>query len=230
MTTGEVMEQAVDKTNEFEGKNLEFVVEYLAEAKAKGENIFYRFKGEKLYSLFDNRDTCYKKVTGYSYQKFLEKKEREREMEEREERARIARARARRSLIEKIPVRIENGMKYIYPQMKTEWEEKVRKATHGTYFGFDIDATIEIMEILANNNDANKYENAMQNLDNLKFGMPYWLVLKNVLDFSKDGVNFFKYAKEKKNEVLSEYEKNYILEIESQNAEFEAELNALEKE
>ncbi len=222
MNEEEIMKGAVDMTNSpWGGNTLEDAAKFLSGAKELELNIFIKFHGKNLYSMLDDIDSCYKKVTGYTYKEY-------KEAEKEEERKYIQK---KLDALDKIPERIEKGKNYIYPQREMDWTRIVIKSSESLYLGYDIDATVEIMEILANNNNANKFEMAIEKLANQGHSGPsYWLVLKNVLDFSKEGVNFYKYAMEKKNEALSEDDINYIYNIESQNEEFEAELNALENE
>ncbi len=68
----------------FKDKSLDDVISYL-ELMCAGEekfrvNVVVEFEGHKLYSLLDDRDSCYRKVYGLDYKQYLENLEDEREM------------------------------------------------------------------------------------------------------------------------------------------------------
>lgn len=133
--------------------------------------------------------------------------------------------------LDKMPERIEKGTKLIYPQREMAWKKMVRESVDAFFEGMDIDSAIEIMEILANNNDANKFETAIKRLDEQGHsGTSYWVVMAHVLNFSKEGVDFYKEVARKTNKTITEEDLRYINNVEAENAEFEAELNGIEKE
>ncbi len=49
---------------------LDKATEVLSNAKAKNKNIYVIFNGQKLFSQFDNVDSCYKKITGKTKKQF----------------------------------------------------------------------------------------------------------------------------------------------------------------
>lgn len=49
---------------------LDNVTEVLKKAKANNKNIYVIFNGHKLFSQFDNVDSCYKKITGKTKKQF----------------------------------------------------------------------------------------------------------------------------------------------------------------
>lgn len=49
---------------------LDNVTEVLKNAKANNKNIYVIFNGYKLFSQFDNEDSCYKKITGKTKKQF----------------------------------------------------------------------------------------------------------------------------------------------------------------
>ena len=64
MTQEEIKQTAVKCTKPFQ--YLDTAVRELKKAKQNGENIYIEFSGEKLYSLIDDENSCYVKVTGKS--------------------------------------------------------------------------------------------------------------------------------------------------------------------
>lgn len=50
--------------------DLDGIVKRLELAKQKGENVYIEFHGKKLYSLIDNEESCYLKVTGETKTEF----------------------------------------------------------------------------------------------------------------------------------------------------------------
>lgn len=193
--------------------------------KKQGENIFVNFNGNKLYALLDDRDSCYEKVTGYKYDEFQEVSKAERRaFEERQIKERL-------EAIDKLDARIESGLKYIYPQREFDWKKRVMDSTDGIYLGNDIDSAIEIMEILANSKEENKFDIAMNKLDEQGHSnISYWVTLGSITTFAKEGVNFFKYLMEKQGKTIAEQDIDYLNKLESENASFEAELEGAERE
>ena len=47
------------------------VIDYLDAARSENENIYINYKDYTFYSLLDDRDTCYLKVTGYDYETYV---------------------------------------------------------------------------------------------------------------------------------------------------------------
>ncbi len=217
---------AVDISNNFFGNTLQDAVKFLEGKKNRGENVMLNFNGHKLYSLLDDRDSCFKEVTGYNYDEYMKVQERNRlEYEQR-------RIKEQLEALDKIPGRIEKGLQYIYPQKEIEWRKTVMNSTSkGLYMGIDIDSTIDIMEILKNDKDGNSFEEANKLLDSQDHsGTSYWVVLSEIAMFSKVGPAFYKHILEKDGREISEKLLNQLKQIETKNAAYEAELEAPEKE
>ena len=52
-------------------QDLEEVIAALKEAKENGNNFYIEFQGQKLYSLFDDENSCYVKITGQTREEYL---------------------------------------------------------------------------------------------------------------------------------------------------------------
>ena len=70
MTNEEIMKTATECNEWF--NNLDDVIRIFEKCKNENKNVYVKFSGQKLYSLIDNRDSCYKKVTGKTYEEFQE--------------------------------------------------------------------------------------------------------------------------------------------------------------
>ena len=53
-------------------QDLEEVIAALKEAKENGNNFYIEFQGQKLYSLFDDENSCYQKITGQTKEDYEE--------------------------------------------------------------------------------------------------------------------------------------------------------------
>ena len=88
---------------------------------------------------------------------------------------------------------IERGKKVIFEKFHKDWEELVNKSFNGYFEGDDVKIALEIMEELSEvkkYSEFNKLLGWFYNLD-LTEGK-YYTVRKIVLDYSKNGVEFFK--------------------------------------
>ena len=55
--------------------NLDDVIEVLSKAKQEGKNISVEFNGQILFSMTDDEDSCYRKVTGESKAEYVARHE-----------------------------------------------------------------------------------------------------------------------------------------------------------
>lgn len=222
MNNEEIMENAVDKSGLF--GHIDNAIEFLAEAKKNGENIFINFNDVKLYSMIDDRDSCYLKVTGEDYLTFKKNSEMDSEKIKREIEEKLIKEQI--EALDKIPERIERGLKLIYPQNAKQWEKMVsEQSCQGMYLGHDIDVALDIMENLENNVDFETIYNQFEAVGNYNL-----LVLNNILMYSKEGVAFFKFIHEKDGESLTPQMTFMLDRIDRKNKQFEDELAGLERE
>ncbi len=206
-----IMEQA-RRIDAYGILNLDQAYQVLQKAKQNGENIYINFNGHKLYSLLDDEDMCYIKVTGLSKQEFdnrqKEYKKRLTEIIESE----TLQAKS------KIPDWIKKGQALIYPQMFDRWETCVSVRAKDIYHGTELDNALEIMSILDRVEGQEGLDQAKQALDNANHsGTSYQITTSIVLDFSKRGPEFYREIYNSK--ILSEEDLELVEQICNDKAE-----------
>lgn len=198
--------------------DLEEAVKVLAQKKLNNENVFINFNGKKLYSLLDDENSCYQKVTGTSKEIFEERRRKELEEWHKEE------DRKRNEAISKIPEWIKRGEEFIYPQMQDEWGQCVVKRATDFYHGLDLEYALEVMLTLDQKEGRNGIEIAKKLLNEQDHsGMSYDKVVSIILNFSKRGPEF--YRELYKDKKLGFNELQLIYDKENRNKMFEDELN-----
>lgn len=198
--------------------DLDGAVKVLAQKKMNNENIYINFNGTKLYSLLDDENSCYQKVTGTSKEIFEERRRKELEEWRKEE------DRKRNEAISKIPEWIKRGEEFIYPQMLQEWERCVVKRARDLYHGWDLEGALEVMLTLDQKEGRNGIEIAKKLLNEQNHSeTSYAIVVSIILNFSKRGTEFYRAINNDRK--LSNEELQIIKEKENRNKMFEDELN-----
>lgn len=166
--------------------NISELVSLINEYKAKGENYSFDFKNEKFYSLLDDEESCYRKITGLTKDEYEAKQERlYREQLKRD-------AEEKQKAIENIPNWIEEGKKYIYPQRYKKWAECVELRAEDIYNGKDINCALAIMELL---DKGVSFQDAYEVVKEQNHtGTSYSIVMSVITNFSKKGPEFYRFA------------------------------------
>lgn len=193
--------------------DLDQVIAKLAIFLEEGVNVYVDFNGHKLYSLLDNADSCYKKVTGKTKEEFEEAERKWREEYRRKEAEESAKAEAA------IPSYIEAGKGIVYPQKLDEWEKCVRGRVSDLYHGADLANAIEAMKELEKTGDFAKAKKVIDNANHS--GASYGMVMRIIVNFSKKGPDFYEfmepeYSKEPKT-------KAFLDKLREENKKYEAE-------
>jgi len=186
MNEEEIMKNA-EEIYCYGGTKLDEACQQLMSYKKENKNVYISFNGQKLYSLIDSLDDCYKKVTGMTKAEFEEAKkqwlieQKKKELEEELE------------AIEKIPERIERGKKVISTTLHKKWEEIVKTKTFSIYHGQELDKALDILEAL--------HENSFEKAYSLFKGEGHrgtssYAVLSIILPFSEKGKEFEKWINE----------------------------------
>lgn len=112
--------------------------ELLEKCREKGENVYIDFQGRRLYSEFDDFDSCYLKITGKNYEEF-----------QRYQRAwlEVELYQANQARLEKMYELIEGGKIILTREMYYEWESLV-KGYMGSHCGEELDIALDIMQTL----------------------------------------------------------------------------------
>lgn len=198
--------------------DLDGAVKVLAQKKMNNENIYINFNGTKLYSLLDDENFCYLKITGTSKKIFEER--RRKGLEE----WRKKNERKHNEAISKIPEWIKRGEEFIYPQKQHEWRQCVFKRATDIYNGVDLENALEVMLTLDQLQGKKGIETAKKLLDEQnRSGSSYAIVLPIILNFSKRGPEF--YRELNKDRKLEDDELLSIKDIEDRNKAFEDEVS-----
>ena len=191
--------------------DLDSVIISLLNYKNEGKNVYVDFNGTPLYSLLDNVDSCYMKITGMNRNDYLNAK------------ARIVDENRKKEQLEKeqkqenIKLWINEGKDLIYPQKFDEWKRCVQARAEGAYKGFDLDNAIKVMKELQSSSNYDKAREIIFNANHS--GGTYGMAVNIIINFSKKGPEFFEFLEpeESKNPKNAEYLKK----IKRENSEFE---------
>lgn len=166
--------------------DLNAVVSFLEKQLLEGKNVYCEFNRKKLYSILDDRDSCYLKVTGKTYEEY-EKAQREWLENYNKEQERKA-----KEAEEKVPYWIERGNAIISEDLQGEWAKCVKIRSTDLYHGMELDASLEVMELLA---QGGSFEKANQMLDEQGHsGMSYSITRSIIMSFSPRGKELFDYV------------------------------------
>ena len=91
--------------------------------------------------------------------------------------------------LDKVPQWIERGNKLIYPERQAEWANCVNKRARGIYRGYEVEATLEIMEKLEEDSDMKVAKRALLNQGHRRSS--FGLVSRMIFEFSKKGPEFY---------------------------------------
>lgn len=171
---------------EFYGSTLEQCVEALLKYQRRGESVVVSFNGHDLYSSDVTMDGAYQEVLGSTKEEF-DRKQEEWRKEYKEKQAREeAKAKAQ------IPEWISRGDSIIYPERAEEWKKCVEARASDLYHGLDLNAAIEIMEMLENGATLDEAKEVLDGQDHS--GASYGMVRNIIFSFSKQGPEFFEYT------------------------------------
>lgn len=191
------------------GNTIDGAIKELEEYKARGESVVIDFNGHKLYSCDITIDGAYQEVLGQTKAEFDRAREEWRENYERQEEKDKAEAEAQ------IPYWLEKGQDLIYPERAEEWKKCVEARASDLYHGMDLNAAIEIMEMLENGT----LDDAKEILEGQDHsGASYGLVRNIVFAFSKKGPEFWEYTADGR---ISPENRQAIEDKKRENAELE---------
>jgi len=165
------------------GLSIDDAMDELIVYKERGEKVFIKFNGEKLYSDIDTLDSAYLKITGQSKKDF--DLAREQEQEDYKEILSVHNLNIP-SLTQQW---IEKG-KVILEKDKWElWEKCVPIRLSDLYRGMELGCCLDIIEILKTG-DYSKAKQVMYDQDHS--GMSFGLVCSMIESFYDDGYKFIK--------------------------------------
>ena len=213
MNEEEIKKTAVEAEGAY--NTLDEAVSALEAYKRMGDNVYINFSDKKLYSLLDDRDSCYTKVTGEDYETYTG------HLEEEERNFRIERLQDELEALKKIPDWQRRGYALIYPQQKKEWDKCVKARASDLYFGSDLENALEIMESLAKDGDMEKAYQIYQDANHS--GMSASVVISIVASFSDKGTQFYRYAYAKEGVKLDIEDEKYLRKIDAKFISYQAE-------
>ncbi len=195
------------------GSNLESAVYTLLAAKARNEDVYCNFNGVVLHSNTVSMDSAYMEVLGCTKREYDERQKEKLEKYEREEKL------AQQKAYENIPGWIEKGQSLIFPERYAEWEKYVKAHATDLYYGFELDAALEIMTALENGATV---EEAKQILD--KQGRLSSSLIRNIIFlFSSKGPEFWEATAHEEisaeNKQILEAKKQENIQLAQNNAE-----------
>ena len=202
--------------------DLDEVVAALETYKKNDINVFIQYNDKNLYSLLDDRDSCYMKVTGKTYEQYNEDREAFlKHMEEQRIKQQI-------NALERIPEWTLRGYSIIYPQQRKQWDKCIKKRIEGPYVGDDLENALEIMEMLAKEGDLEKAYKIFDDANNS--GGSAASVLDAVITFSEQGTQFYGYLNKKMGYDIRPEQEERLNNIDEKFKSFHEKINDVEDE
>lgn len=178
------MKKEYKQLETYAGQTIENIVNKLLKYKENGELASCDFNGHELYSDTVTLNSAYMEITGRTKEEFDKAQEEWHKEYERQEREHK----------EKIPELsnfwIEEGKKVLNKDKWEYWGKIVPIRLGDLYHGMELEATLEIIKIL-NNNDFEKAKETFENQGHS--GMSYGLVKNMIYNFSDKGNDFINY-------------------------------------
>lgn len=177
------------------------------------KNYYYVYDGIICYTLLDDCESCYKKITGGSREEFMEK------MNELEEHSRKFQEKINKKLASlKAPEWIEKGNELIFPQKRNDWKDLIELRIESEPYGKDFKFALQVMEVLENGADFQQAYDIIKDAD--LSGPVYSSTISLVFNFYKKGPEFYKFIDKNPNDATIKF----IEKIEKRNKEYEKEL------
>lgn len=173
--------------------SLEDAIAFLDKYRKAKRNIYIYFLYNRLYSLLDDKDSCYKKTIGISNQDINQK------VDNFEKKYAEIEAKRKENADKNYKDWINKGLKFIYPQKKTDWENCVRNSIDSIYHGKEVEISLKVMESLEE--PENNFALAKRHLFSIENNRPissYGKVVDIVLNYSKYGVEFIRFLEPEK--------------------------------
>lgn len=209
----EVIEKTAHKVKIY--GDLDEVAKKLQVFKSAELNVYVDFNGKKLYSLLDDLDSCYVKVTGSTKAEFDEAERLWRENYEKQEAEEKANAK------KMLPTYIEQGKSLVYAQKLSDWKKCVRSRVSDLYHGKDLANAIEAMTEIDKSGD---FLTAKSIIDKANHsGASYGMVMRVILNFSKKGPDFYEYMEPEYSK--SPETKKVLDQIRKENEKYQLELD-----
>lgn len=205
------MSKATDGTR-YSDTSVDEMYSYLANERAKGNNIYYETANNIYFSMFDTEESCYLKSYGKT------KQEVRNEIKLQEER----RTQQKASAQEKIPALIEKGFDLMHYKKYKRWVDCVKERVQDIYLGHDIEEALQIMEGLEKGMSFDEANEILKNSGHT--GGSYASVINIVVNFSRQGPAFYRHITPQPYSYNTE---EYLQKIEKEN-EFYKQLEEIE--
>ena len=148
---------------------------------------------------------------------FWTKEEFDRKQEEWRKEYKEKQAREEAKAKAQIPSWLERGSNLIYPERAEEWKKCVEARASDLYHGLDLNAAIEIMEMLENGATLDEAKEVLDGQDHS--GASYGMVRNIIFSFSKKGPEFWEHTAMGE---ISPQNRAILEEKKKENAELEA--------
>lgn len=198
------------------GSNLDEAIELLLKAKAEGKSVYCDFNGHILYSDDITVDSAYMEVCGKTKAEYDEDRRIWYEKYEKEQ------AREKEEARKNIPMWIEEGRQYIYPQKMDDWKDCVIARVNDLYHGRDVRCALDVMQILDCDYSFEVAKNMID--DQGHSGSSYYMVMNMLATFAKRGPDFYEYMEDN----ISKESKEYLDNQRKLNKQYEEELSNID--
>lgn len=193
--------------------NLKGLIYWIKDCKEANENYYYEFEDKIYYTLLDDEESCYKRVTGISRDEFIKQEE------EYKEKLHNKMAKIKKQMaLNNMPQWIEDGNKLIYPQKQKDWKDLIELRIEGEPYGKDVAIAIQVMKSLESDGDFQTAYDIIKER-NLS-GSEYSSVLSLVVNFYKKGTAFYRFIDKAPTDATIKF----IEKIENRNKEYNKEL------
>lgn len=183
----ELIKKTAVKVNVLGGTELDEVIKFLDEANKNGKNIYVVFNDKNLYSMLDDKDSCYKKVTGYTKGEYD-------------------------AIHQKVDALKERSKNLVFFEKSADWFGYIIDSVEDPFRkGKDVELAIRVMELLDAGDSARAHQ-IMAQADR-----EYAFALTAILQFAKDGPEFYKEEIEGLGLKLTEEERALIKSTEARN-------------
>lgn len=186
----ELIKKTAVKVNVLGGTELDEVIKFLDEANKNGKNIYVVFNDKNLYSMLDDKDSCYKKVTGYTKGEYD-------------------------AIHQKVDALKERSKNLVFFEKSADWFVYIINSVEDPFKkGKDAELAISVMEFLDAGDSARAHQ-IMAQADR-----EYAFALTAILQFAKDGPEFYKEEIAGLGLELEEEARELIKSIEAQNNQY----------
>lgn len=169
------------------GYSIERAMQDLARFKERGELVYGKFNGQKLYSDIDDVDTAYKKITGKTKAEF------DAERKSKNDRYKEEQKKHKDSIPELTKEWIGKGNAILDEKYHEKWAKCVPVRLDDSYQGMELGATLDIVKELNAGCELDVAKGIIESQGHS--GMSFGLVCSMVKSFCDRGIEFVSYVR-----------------------------------